>query len=747
MQGLHNPSEKNRSRVITGSGTNNLRGIKSGPYSSSVITGKAAIPSVLKSGGRTGLTGNFHTTEVCFRTGTAGSCIDQTIVHIINGLLAEDLFLLLNIVDDQIALRIVNLCEGTFLTPDAIVGEGGIRTGHITDMHTPGLCTHCQRRKAIIGMNRSICVHILIHQGRNTKLILGKIITIAGADLIQGIGSNRIHRTDNTAENCAGVCIFIVIISGPGTIVVHQRQVLDNSRRRNRSLLKAGSVDRNRLNGRTGLQFCVCCTVPIIETGLLTNTAGHCYNITGGVINHNNSRLQLLTASGIGNLGKICVDLIHLLLHLHINGGINMVATALDLLHHQFFGRAVPDHAVLFGQGHAHVFQNGIGEPAIHIPGAILHHGNYLTAAGAVILGAITNQSTDNTLVITLLILAESHAVFKIDAILQHQFLIQGMLIFRIRQPAILMHGPQGGLFSLSVVFGVLIRIVIGGRIGNTDDTCTFGSSQALQFLTIIGFGRTSDTAATLTKVNEIQIQLQDFVLIVAFFHLDRTENLQHFTLNSNIVSSFVFRQQHIFNQLLRDTGTTGRRVTEEHSCTGFDGSDPVNTLMFKETMVLNGNGRIDHILRNVFKIRPGTAGRGENILILPNLAVIIHIVQIGVLFQIVVININICHRKNIVLQVITQNTGKHKGTDHADHQHRTRCAHGNLKAAKDNTPGNVQNSQNKIRLPVLPLRLLLFSLFFSLEHSVYLQMGSKSRLGENFFIRSASKHNIVHRL
>ena len=43
-----------------------------------------------------------------------------------------------------------------------------------------------------------------------------------------------------------------------------------------------------------------------------------------------NGRLKLLLTVGLGNVGQVSVDLIHRLLHIHIQGGINMVAALLN---------------------------------------------------------------------------------------------------------------------------------------------------------------------------------------------------------------------------------------------------------------------------------------------------------------------------------------------------------------------------------------------------------------------------------
>ena len=321
------------------------------------------------------------------------------------------------------------------------------------------------------------------------------------------------------------------------------------------------------------------------------------------------------------------------------------------------------------------------------------------------------------------------HGIGQIDTVLQHQFLFQCLLVFFIREPAILVHGPEDIFFSLLIILRILVGVVPCGRIGNADNTGTFGSGQTLHFFSVIGGRRTADTTAVLTQVNKVQIQLQNFILIIALFQLYRPENLQHFTLDGDIISSLILCQQHIFDELLGDAGTTGRVITKEHSGTGLNGGDPVNALMFKEAVILNGHRGIDHILRNVLKVDPGAAGFRKNFLIFLNIAVRIQTVHKGGLLQIIAININICHWENIILQIIAQNTRKNKAADHTDDQNRAHSTQCNLECTESNTPQRIHHPQESVGLPLLPLRLLPAFLFLSVEHSINTSISAAKQL------------------
>ena len=328
-------------------------------------------------------------------------------------------------------------------------------------------------------------------------------------------------------------------------------------------------------------------------------------------------------------------------------------------------------------------------------------------------------QSADDTLIVAGLILAKSHTVRQVDAVFQNQFLIKGFLIFFICQPSILIHGPQNILFSFFVVIRVLIRIVPGGRIGNANNAGALGSGQAFQLLAVISSSSTTNTAATLAKVDKVQIHFQDLIFIIALLNLHRPENLHHLTLNGNIVSCFIFRQQRILNQLLGNTGAAHRVITKEHSGAGLDGSNPVNALMLIEAMILDGYSCMNHIFRDVFNIRPGAAGGSKNVLIFLDITIGVQIVHIGVLLQVVVLNINIGHRQHIVLQVITKNTHKNKRADHNNHCYCACSTCSNFKGTKSNTPCRIQQAQEEIGFPLLTGRFWLVPFILSVEHSI----------------------------
>ena len=170
-------------------------------------------------------------------------------------------------------------------------------------------------------------------------------------------------------------------------------------------------------------------------------------------------------------------------------------------------------------------------------------------------------------------------------------------------------------LLAVHLFSGVLEhRFAVGVKhrrvIGDTDQACTFGNGQHLQFLTKVGFCSTLDTAAALTQIDRVQILFNNILLIVILLYQCGAEELQHLTLDGNAVLACL-----ILDQLLGNTGTAHSLITKEHIGKRLDGSKPVNTLVLIKTLIFNGNGSIDQCLRNLLILSLLPIGAGIQLL------------------------------------------------------------------------------------------------------------------------------------
>ena len=115
---------------------------------------------------------------------------------------------------------------------------------------------------------------------------------------------------------------------------------------------------------------------------------------------------------------------------------------------------------------------------------------------------------------------------------------------------------------------------------------------------------------------------------------------------------------------------------------------------MFVKPFVLNGNGRMDHGLRNLVQGCPLAVCGGMNLLQQLNISVAIHIVHKRGLIKIGILHVVVGLRQNILLQVIAQNSHKNKSANQADEQHRRSGAQRNLQDGPGGCPDSVKKLQ-----------------------------------------------------
>ena len=723
MQGAHYLFEQVGCRIVNpvsvriGCTINDLRGVKTGPNSGSIVAGEAAVPAVLVIGGGTGLTcccNPVTPRQIRFRTGSLLGTVLHTIVHIVYSLFAENLLRLLGVVQHQVAVAVIHLGKGSALPVYAVVGKGSKGSGHIPHLHTEGLGTHSQRSKSIVRMDRSAGIGIAVHQRGQPKLVLGKLIAVAGANHIQGIGCDGVDGGYHATVNRPGILVPPIVVQRPGAVIVIQRQILDHSSRRNGSQFKSRCVNGQRLDGRTGLELGIGCPIKVVKALVVSHTAGHAHNIAGTVVDDHDGRLELLSASGIRNLGQILIDSINLVLHVHINGGVDIVAASLDLLHIKLLGIVVPGHSVLLSQSLGHILQNGIHKPGVHFLGAVLVHQNLGAAFRAVVLVFLLHQGAYNVLVAAAFVGAGGQGVFQGDAVFQNQFLIPGLFKLLLGNPALLQHLLQHQFLTAAVPLHaghqlalvhkfLTVGVEQGGVIGDADEAGALCQSEHFQFLAKVGLRSAADTVAHLSHIDGIEVLLHNLLFAVLPLHLDGTENLNHLPLHGDVIGGVIaLQQQHILYQLLGNAGAAHRGVAEEHSGAGLDGGKPVHTLMLVEAPVLNGNSSVNQVLGNLVIGGPFPVGLRIDSLQQLNLSILVQIPDLGCHVQVAVFKIHACIGQDVLLQVVAQGGGKHEKTHHTHKQNRGCRSKGNLEAGKQDAPGSIQRLYGPMGFPIL---------------------------------------------
>ena len=307
-------------------------------------------------------------------------------------------------------------------------------------------------------------------------------------------------------------------------------------------------------------------------------------------------------------------------------------------------------------------------------------------APGAEIQVALLDVGGNRSAVGT--VVAGSPSVRIIDAVLKDQRLVDCLVVLLLRQISLIKHLIEDIHLAVFVSAGTVtnlpfIQIFTGGIgikqgrvIGDADQTGTFRDGKALQLLAEIGSSGGLDTIAALAQIDPVQVLLHDDILIVLLFQHLRTENLHDLTLHGDTL--FICG---IFDQLLGNGGAAELGITaKEHIGAGLHGCDPVHTLVLIEALVLNGNGGIDQRLGNLIPGGRLTVRGGINLLKQLNIAFVVHIMDIGGLFDVVVLVGPVGRlRQNVILKIFRQRSHEDNGADDTDQRNGCSRTNSNL--------------------------------------------------------------------
>ena len=124
---------------------------------------------------------------------------------------------------------------------------------------------------------------------------------------------------------------------------------------------------------------------------------------------------------------------------------------------------------------------------------------------------------------------------------------------------------------------------------------------------------------------------------------------------------------------------------------------------MFIETLVLNGNSRINQRLGHILQRSPLAVSGGVNLLQLLNISAAIHIIKERGLFHTIVINGPVLSlRQNILLQVLTKGAYQHQTAHQYDQNNCGSRTRGNLCQRNRNRSQRIQKLQGPMGIPLL---------------------------------------------
>ena len=205
----------------------------------------------------------------------------------------------------------------------------------------------------------------------------------------------------------------------------------------------------------------------------------------------------------------------------------------------------------------------------------------------------------------------------------EHELLRHSLIVLLLVDPALLIHLLEDGLLPGFIVFAADEGVVLRGVVRDADDARALGEREVLRLLAEVGLGGSVDAVAALAEVDDVEVPLHDLFLIIGLLEFERLEDLEQLALHGDIVLL-----GEVFDELLRD-GRAAEVVfhRQEHVDERARRAVPVHALVLIKALVLDGDGRMLHILGDVGIVDPDAVFRTREIReVLP--------VAVGVLIQ-----------------------------------------------------------------------------------------------------------------
>ena len=683
MQGLHDLLPHHDGGVRVRAAQDNLfRFIITTPDHSRVIGRVARKPAILVGGGGAGLAGHAHVAHTRCAAGTVARGILQHIIDIEARLLADGGVALLRVVQNKLSVLVDDLGVQSRLAEYAVIGEGCKRLRHLPHGHAVGLLAQRQRRQRNVGVVLS-ADGLLLDKRRNSHLFGQEFIAVHDPQIIQGLDGNGVQGAAQAAHDVAQAAVGSRIVEGPVPVVV-QGGILVDAGRSDDPRFQRGRIDRNGLEGGAGGQQAHGRTVVNQAAFLFSHAAGHRDNIARSVVNQDDRRLELLHADRLGHVIQILVHAIHNCLRARIIIAVDLVAAG-----HQLHGGSLLAVTVFFAQILQHVVINGV-----NIVGIIV------TVADGVVRRLTVRAVINAVLPFRIVLLGALKAALAADigrlvvgAVVEEHFLAGHSVVFLLGLDVTLfVHLLQDRKLTLAVVLLADIGIVEGGIVGNADQAGTFGSGELRHVLSEVDARRALHAVAALAEINRVEIPLHDLVLGIHLFGGQRAEDLLNLSVDRHIVLV-----GQVLDQLLRDRGGTVGGIAAGKIGNGRKRSQPVHAVMLTEAFILDGDGRVYHIHRNLVIGDPDAVfGRLKLLQLpfLPRLGVNIineRSLRQGNVVQFQRIRRRFCRGDHVRLQVVLQlhrkngaghRTDQQKRSERREHKKHQLSQHGKHNAA-----------------------------------------------------------------
>ena len=176
--------------------------------------------------------------------------------------------------------------------------------------------------------------------------------------------------------------------------------------------------------------------------------------------------------------------------------------------------------------------------------------------------------------------------------------IVNGFVIFLLGNLLLVEHFIKAVDLSLPVILWIVDRVIGIRHLSNRSYNGTFGNVKLIDRLSEICFGCSLNAVTTLTEIDRVEISLQYLILVKILFKVQRRKNLVIFTDVGYLIVA-----RNVLDKLLSYRRTALVVLLNENA----DGTNPVNTVVVIESLILKGNESVLHLLGNLVEIDPDT--------------------------------------------------------------------------------------------------------------------------------------------
>ena len=447
--------------------------VKAEPHYAHVIGRDAREPAVVVGAGGTGLAAHVHAADGGLAAGAVGDDACEQLDHVIPGLGGHGHGGHRLVVDEKLAVRVIDLGVQNGRGVLAVVDKGAVGGGHLQHGDALGERTHGKGADILVavGLDAAVAEGLAhgFHQAGQPQVFGGPVKGAFHAQLLQQVHRHSVVGFCDTVQDGGAAAVGAAFVIGPAGAVAADGKVLGHvvhhGNGGHQAVFQSRGVDGDGLDGRTGAAVGLGGPVEDQITLFFAAAAVQGLYLTGIGIHKHHGGLGIGTviAQAAGEVVLILEDRVHFGLDHGVQGGHDLQTAAVQ----QLLGHACA------------VAQLGLQVGFNRRDDGILEIG--LIAAAVILFAGV---------------LIGLH-------ILRH-----GLVVLGLADVAVLLHGIEHRGPPLGVFFGEALQIVAVGIFDDSGDGGAFCQGQVLQVLVEIRLGRLMHTVGALAEVDGVEIHL-----------------------------------------------------------------------------------------------------------------------------------------------------------------------------------------------------------------------------------------------